>query len=514
MSEQSRTRRYLRILSIAVGLVLPALSLMPLGSLWLWERGVILYWALASTLIVLFTFLALQRLFRERIPQIALENSPTASNPAGTGEPWTPSEARAWEDVVAIAGQVDPARITSQEAALELAFETIDAVARKIHPEVREPVWQFTVPEALAMLERVSKRLGTFVDEHVPLSDRITVAQALVLYRWRGTIDALEKAYGIWRIARLANPMSAATMEIRERLSKQMLQWGREQIARQLAEAYVMEVGRAAIDLYGGRLSIGERELGAHVTGVARTDRDNAANETAEPLRVMVAGQVSAGKSSLVNALAGEVRAAVDVLPTTSRFVPYELKRSGLPTALIIDSPGLDPNTATVDELVQRSADCDIILWVAAANAADRQLDRRAISGFRSNFAAKPNRRRPPMLLVLTNIDRLRPFKEWLPPYDLEAANKPKAQSINEALEAAAADLQFDVAEVVPVSLLNDREPYNIDALWSRIVAILPEAQRAQLLRRLQDLKSESRWSRLWSQTVSGGQLIGRTMKR
>lgn len=402
--------------------------------------------------------------------------------------------------------------MTSQEAALELAFKTIDAVARRIHPEVREPVWQFTVPEALAMLERVSKRLGTFVGENVPLSDRLTVAQALTLYRWRGTIDALEKAYDIWRIARLANPVTAATLEIRERLSKQMLQWGRERIARQLAEAYVKEVGRAAIDLYGGRLSVGVHELEAHVTGVSRTDLDNAAKETAEPLRVMVAGQVSAGKSSLINALAGEVRAAVDVLPTTSRFVPYELKHSGLPTALIIDSPGLDPNT--VDELLQRSADCDIILWVAAANAADRKLDGRVISGFRSSFAARPNRRRPPMLLVLTNIDRLRPFKEWLPPYDLEAATKPKAHSINEALEAAAADLEFDVTEVVPVSLLNEQEPYNIDALWSRIVAILPEAQRAQLLRRLQDLKSESRWSRLWSQTVSGGQLIGRTMKR
>ena len=61
----------------------------------------------------------------------------------------------------------------------------------------------------------------------------------------------------------------------------------------------------------------------------------------AEPLRVLVAGQVSAGKSSLVNALGQEVRAAVDALPATRDFTPYSLSRDGLPGALITDSPGL-----------------------------------------------------------------------------------------------------------------------------------------------------------------------------
>ena len=41
-----------RMVLLAVALVLPAASLIPLGSLWLWEHGYILYWALFSCIVV------------------------------------------------------------------------------------------------------------------------------------------------------------------------------------------------------------------------------------------------------------------------------------------------------------------------------------------------------------------------------------------------------------------------------------------------------------------------------
>ncbi len=78
------------------------------------------------------------------------------------------------------------------------------------------------------------------------------------------------------------------------------------------------------------------------MTEATERDRRAAAKAQAEPLRLLLGGQVNAGKSSLINALLNEIRAASDALPLTSEFTAYELKREGVPQALIIDSPGLD----------------------------------------------------------------------------------------------------------------------------------------------------------------------------
>ena len=52
MTEPNKSRGYSRLVLLAVALLLPAISLIPLGSLWLWQHGYILYWALASCVVV------------------------------------------------------------------------------------------------------------------------------------------------------------------------------------------------------------------------------------------------------------------------------------------------------------------------------------------------------------------------------------------------------------------------------------------------------------------------------
>src|SRR6185436_15387418 len=111
---------------------------------------------------------------------------------------------------------------------------------------------------------------------------------------------------------------------------------------------------------------------------------------------------------------------AVDAVPTTSRFAGYRLLHEGLPAALIVDSPGL-AGDSKFGGLIEAADDCDMILWVCSAARAAREIDAEALAAIRAHFAAEPNRRRPPMLLVLTHIDNLRPFGEWDPPYDLAA---------------------------------------------------------------------------------------------
>ena len=512
MKERLRRRSYLLPIVIASGLLLPALTLLPFGTLWLWQKGYLLHWAVGAACLVAIATLVQRRVLRSLAPT---DDGAAASEPRQADDlvdaSWTPAEAQAWSDVLAVAQRVDVASLTSREAILALGGETVRTVAKRLHPAVAEPLWQFTVPEAFAIIERVSRRLGAFTSETIPFSDRLTVGRVMSLYNWRGAVNLAEKAYDVWRLVRLVNPFTALTHELRERLSKQMLAWGQAQITQRLAHAYVLEVGRAAIDLYGGRLRVAARQVHAEMSTAAAADTADIDRRTIEPLRILVAGQIGAGKSSVVNALANEIHATVDALPATSQFTAYALRRDGFPGAHLIDSPGLG---ATPDErkiVIDRAMDCDLVLWVVAAHRADRDLDRLAISELRRAFENVPNRRRPPLVLVLTHIDRLRPFQEWSPPYDLESIEQLKSQSIRAAVDVIAKELEVEPSDVIPVSV-GQRTSYNIDALWACMLIVLPDAQRAQLVRRLHDARSEMSWRRVWSQAVSAGRVLRRSL--
>ena len=134
-----------------------------------------------------------------------------------------------------IAANVRPAELTDRDRVLNLGMRTIEAVARQIHPQDRNPLWKFTIPEALALIERVSADLRPFVIDNIPLGDQLTVGQVLKIYGWRSAIGIAEKAYDIWRLIRLVNPVTAAAQEAREQITKHLYANVRDQLARQLA---------------------------------------------------------------------------------------------------------------------------------------------------------------------------------------------------------------------------------------------------------------------------------------
>jgi hypothetical protein len=494
-----------RIVLLVVALLLPTISLLPLGTLWLWEHGYIVYWAIGTCVAVAVVY-HLQRRLIVPLPAEAMAGDAVEPHDAA----WTPRQLEAWADVTGLAETVRADRITSRDAVLSLGLETVEVVAKRLHPERRDPLLQFTVPEALAVIERASVNLRSFLLGSFPLGDRITVAQLMWLYRWRSALQLAEKGYDLWRIMRLLNPVSAATQELRERFTRQIYEAGREHLARRLARAFVREVGRAAIDLYGGNLLFTAEQLRGHVTSASLRDAIEAEAREAEPIRILVAGQTGAGKSTLVNALANAVEAAVDVLPATARFTAYRLTREGLPTALIIDSPGLT-GPDSHQELIEATHDCDMVLWVVSAARAARDIDACALAALRGHFAAEPNRHRPPMLLILTHIDRLRPFNEWAPPYDLGAGERKKAVAIRDAMQAAGRELGFAADETIPVRADTAVAPYNIDALWAKLMELMPEAQRARLLRTLEDIAAAPAWRAVWSQAANAGRVIAGT---
>ena len=129
----------------------------------------------------------------------------------------------------------------------------------------------------------------------------------------------------------------------------------------------MLEVGRAAIDLYSGRLALSEEEL-----RLARErDAAPAVVEPVAPVRILLVGQVNAGKSSLVNALAQETRCNVGPLPTTARSAEYQLELEGRPAVSLVDMPGL--GDGTTPELLAQAERADLIILGCLRHAAGAQ---------------------------------------------------------------------------------------------------------------------------------------------
>ena len=100
-----------------------------------------------------------RRLITGRRPPLPALEEDTA--PADTR--WSPRQDEAWADVRALAANVDANRLSSRDAVVNLGLETIEVVAKRLHPERADPLLQFTVPEALAVIEQASGGLRDFV---------------------------------------------------------------------------------------------------------------------------------------------------------------------------------------------------------------------------------------------------------------------------------------------------------------------------------------------------------------
>ena len=240
----------LRALLLASALFVPMLTLVPLGSIWLWQNGYMLYWVLGA-----FAFTSvIYAIEAWALPARFFQSSDTT--PAGFAP--TPGlsarEIAARNAVEELANSIDPTTVQSRNDLGELAITTIEAVAREMHPDDQTPVWNFTIPEVLLLTERVSARLRPMFIDGVPLGDKLTVGQVIRLYEWRSVVDVAEKAYDVWRLLRILNPVAAVTQEARERVTKQIVSSVRDDFTKRLLRIYIMEVGLGAIDLYSGRL--------------------------------------------------------------------------------------------------------------------------------------------------------------------------------------------------------------------------------------------------------------------
>ena len=511
MPRSNGVLRYWREVLLVVLVTLPWLSLLVLGIAWLWQGGYVWIWALAAGSIGLLSWPLWYSVKRRSKADARTALGDLAEPSRG----WNAVERDAWSRVLSIADETAPLNFLELDPVLAVAQSTIAAVARRFHPDAEDAWARFSLPEAMLLGEQLCREIRHEALRRIPGVRSVRLSHMLWLQSQTeryGPVAHLgwKLGYGLWRVVRAAiNPLQAVGQEVSGMVLDQTTGVLSLRVRSYATRLLVLEVGRAAIDLYSGRLTLSDEEI----RGAQQRDMAAATADPVMPVRILLAGQVSAGKSSLLNALAQEVRGAVGPVPTTANASEFLLDQDGRPSVMLVDMPGVDGSAAVTEELLGQAERADLVLWVAAATQPARANDRSALDALRARGAAQLARRPAPILLALTHVDQLRPAAEWSPPYDIATPIRPKAQAIRAAMVSVARTLELQVNTIVPVAVPPGQKPYNLDALWARIGLEIDEAKLVQL-DRLRFSEPSFRLRELPQQLSDAGRLIIKELLR
>ena len=501
----------LRFALVAFLVLLPYVVLMGAGCWWLYERELLTWFAVAAAVVSL-VGLNIDRLFR--IWKRKATSVPIATLGAAGEE-----AARGSVKAMALRVESNPPALDDQEAWRLLVLELFNAVAVQFGRQSNTPALEITVPDAVLIAERVLHDLRLAAKDHVPGIHLLTIRQFEQLtHLWAKTasITSIESPWRLaYRVIRFVmNPVSGVFKEANDSLLGTLSDKALEEAKRWAIGYSIRRAGEYAIQLYSGQLAVNEPSFQDFRSPQSKLDSvkaDKVKNRrTDEPLRVIVLGQAKAGKSSLVNAVFGELRAATDSLPCTTGITPYVLDREGLPKAIVFDTEGFggSEDHRAISRLDQELLRCDLVIMVCSAATAARAPDLQLLEELRHRFAVNKLRSIPPVVVALSHVDKLRPFGDWNPPYDLRDVSSIKAQNIAKALAVLETELSIPSERIVPVCLKNDAV-YNVtESLIPVMLQTLPDVERTLLLRLLREYHDGEYWSQLRRQAYNSGRLL------
>jgi GTP-binding protein EngB required for normal cell division len=474
-----------RIILVVTLTVAPVLFLAGVGSYYLWKEGWAfrVWWPMAACLAIGYGL----GWYWQHKKQLL--------RPPDFTEPihWTERDQQAWRLVEArakSAPEIPPAQMTELNFYVEVGKAMAIELASFYHPRASDPVAALTIPEILAVIELASHDLAEMVDQYLPGGHLLTIRdwrRARQVVDWYPTVRNL-----YWIVSALFSPFDTAARFTASKVGLsgpfQMLQ---NNLLIWFYTAYVHRLGTYLIDLNSGRLRLGAqryRELTRPAgDSVSLVDQPFDPVDQVRQVTLTLLGQVKVGKSSFVNALLGEQRAAVDVLPATEEVTRYELRTKDIPTTLqILDTVGYGHDGPKADQLkaTQTAAkQSDLLVLVLHARNPAREADRVMLKALRAWFLSNPDLKMPPVVAVLTHIDLLSPAMEWSPPYDWRQPQRSKEKNIAEALAAVQEQLGEFLTAVVPVCALPGKAFGVEEEFLPALAGLLDEVHAVAFLR-------------------------------
>ena len=140
-------------------------------------------------------------------------------------------------------------------------------MAHRFHPDAEDAWARFSLPEAMLLGERLCRDIRREALRRLPGIRSVKLSHMLWLQSRTeryGPVASLgwKLGYGLWRAVRAAiNPLQAVGQEVSGMVLDQTAGVLSLRVRSYATRLLVLEAGRAAIELYSGRLTLSDEEV-------------------------------------------------------------------------------------------------------------------------------------------------------------------------------------------------------------------------------------------------------------